>query len=476
MTEQQRQHVEASLDDAFLAFAQTLLARMEVWAPPEGVPLSLHRRVYFAEHTTAQRLEVVKDYRSLIDYHLQDPVWTGEEANLYARRFFAEVIQPSRLSSTYSFSAETLPVDEVWSLLVNELLLPIVEVIQQYETFQPTQEQLLNSFHHLREDMTAESIAWKVTIPLINFTSDVQQEEKLGTHLTLSPFTPEEKTKVWNVNTSLDTPPMMPPHITFVDFRRTSFKLTGSYMQPQQTYGNEEIMSVLGDMLTALRLMNAGDVGAPALFHASQARFSWPSASFTEGGQLLRQSGVVYTLAHSDLPVLRTLHDALHRLSAHRSGLTVALRRFNQAYGRALLEDRIIDLTIALESCLLTEKEELNYRLSLRGAALLAQEKSWSPSDAQSLLRAMYAIRSAIVHSGQQLADLGKDAKKVLRNLGLEPYEFSQQCENIVRAILKAFVMRLDRNQSLERVIQQLDRCIVQSLATLSDKDMPTSP
>ncbi len=101
-------------------------------------------------------------------------------------------------------------------------------------------------------------------------------------------------------------------------------------------------------------------------------------------------------------------------------------------------------MTIALESTLLADvRDELKYRLSLRGAALLAgAETLWEPNRSRALLQAMYDARSSIVHAGKQLADLTTDLAK-LQRVGIPAQLFPQQCENIVRAILKAYVYGL---------------------------------
>ena len=114
----------------------------------------------------------------------------------------------------------------------------------------------------------------------------------------------------------------------------------------------------------------------------------------------------------------------------------------------------------------------MSYRFALRGAALLAREKIWEPGQAQALLRAMYTIRSAIVHSGQQLSDLGKDQKKLLQKLGIQPYKFPQQCENIVRDILRTYVLRQAKGQSIETIITDLESYIVSCLASQSDSEV----
>lgn len=170
---------------------------------------------------------------------------------------------------------------------------------------------------------------------------------------------------------------------------------------------------------------------------------------------------------------MRRLSNALHPLrSAQAPGLlygdmTLPLRRFNQSYHRTLPEDQIIDLTVALESSLLFREkgEELSYRLSLRGAALLAPAGAWEPEKSQALLKVMYDIRSKIVHDGRLLSDLEKDIKKKLQPVGISPREFPQQCEDIVRDVLKAYALRKEATgQSIEQINEALDKFIVQSL------------
>jgi hypothetical protein len=264
--------------------------------------------------------------------------------------------------------------------------------------------------------------------------------------------------------------PFVTNPIEFNAFHRIEFKLSGIHYQDQgKPYDIHEIDEELIDLLTGLRLLKAGNTGAPAAFAQAKVRSIWlPSPvtmrTFDNGVQ---QYGAEYNLPEAEIPMVKDLYSDLQKLNKlkQHSGLAVALRCFNQAYSRDNDEDKIIDLTISLESCLLSENEELTYRLSLRGAALLA--KTWEPRKAQMLLKAMYSIRSAIVHSGQQLSDLGREPQRMLRNLGIQPHEFPQQCEDIVRDILKVYVTQLAsaKSQSVANVITELDELILQGLA-----------
>ena len=144
--------------------------------------------------------------------------------------------------------------------------------------------------------------------------------------------------------------------------------------------------------------------------------------------------------------------------------MTVALRRFNQSYDRDTFEDKIIDLTIALESTLLAGLEdELKYRLAIRGAALLAN--MWEPQKSQLLLKTIYDVRSSIVHNGMQLND-PKMEKLMINALPgqTEPNGFFLSCENIVRDTLRTYINRLSKGQSLEQLNDDLEKYVIKGI------------
>jgi hypothetical protein len=148
--------------------------------------------------------------------------------------------------------------------------------------------------------------------------------------------------------------------------------------------------------------------------------------------------------------------------------MQIPLRRFNQAYGRQSEEDTIIDLTIALESCLLPNtRDELQYRLSMRGAALLASLRN--PVETQALLKTVYEIRSDIVHNGKPLSDEGV-RRKVERLGPVITRDFLHACEDVARDILRECVLRLAAGVSLTDLCQELDERILSGLSLLATR------
>ena len=127
-------------------------------------------------------------------------------------------------------------------------------------------------------------------------------------------------------------------------------------------------------------------------------------------------------------------------------------------------EDKIIDLTIALESTLLFKTNgELQYRLALRGAKLLRESRE--PSETQSLLAAVYDVRSAIVHDGKSLDESMRraPARKVVPSLE-GAGDLVQRTEEVVRDVIKGYLAEMSGGKLISKVNQELEEGIVRAL------------
>ncbi|MCP4442119.1 MAG: hypothetical protein GY810_24680, partial [Aureispira sp.] len=115
----------------------------------------------------------------------------------------------------------------------------------------------------------------------------------------------------------------------------------------------------------------------------------------------------------ADLQVAKDIFEVLLKLKSlkgYRNFFRVVVNRYLSSLSRTAPEDSVLDLTICLESLLLAnERDELKYRLSLRGAILIGENSK----DVKKTLGNMYDDRSSIVHSGKLLSELkhngGKD-------------------------------------------------------------------
>lgn len=252
----------------------------------------------------------------------------------------------------------------------------------------------------------------------------------------------------------------------------TDFKLTMSYQEPNVlTHDRQmELAEEAKNLIWALRLVKPGEVGANRYYNYTlrPGRFtpfvSGPlsytetteALKFTPGGLIepgrRRWPAAKYKLCESDLDETRKLFNIFHKKSKQIEPMMVALRRFNLSYSRYLSEDIIIDLTIALENCLLYGiSDEFRYRLSVRGAWLLAGSKK--PQEVKKFLKGIYDIRSRIVHGGESLEKMDKN----FIELGIKKEEFLPSTENIVRDILREYIYRIDQGKSIEEIIKELE-------------------
>jgi hypothetical protein len=222
-------------------------------------------------------------------------------------------------------------------------------------------------------------------------------------------------------------------------------------------------------LLLALHLHKAGGVNSPFMQVLTSGPFLQPwnrSYKHPTPSGIVGLNGRTYQLMPEDVGDVAELYSLLsqHETSAHFLG--TALKRFERAYGRPSQEDRIVDFTIAAESCMVT-KDDLSYKFRLRGAALLSASSKagkWrNPKDAYASLGDLYDARSAIVHDGKLLSEVKQFKKKS----AVELAKFVEDCEDLARHIIHASFMRLLAKRfalSKENFVKSLDDLILSSL------------
>jgi len=209
-------------------------------------------------------------------------------------------------------------------------------------------------------------------------------------------------------------------------------------------------------ILTALRILKSGDpfwnitFTEPVGFHPT---FAGPTIEHTVPLLPVQRKESLH-LSVGDCAVCKDVWQELQRLSRQedRGKLDVGIRKFNGIYGHKFLEDKIIDMSILLESTLLyTTDKELGYRLSLRGAHLLKSNRD--PMKTFNLLKKFYNLRSAIVHKGKRLSSPISVDKRQFR-----PDEFIAEMESVCREVLRAFIEKVAGGVSISHVNKDLDK------------------
>ena len=191
------------------------------------------------------------------------------------------------------------------------------------------------------------------------------------------------------------------------------------------------------DIIRSLRLIKNGVVGiGPKLMKP----LTWSPDTgtiLTYGYPIDVPTRLDYKLDDKDISVLLSLFPLVKGLDRQRFlFLELALRRFNQSYGRIGLEDRLIDYMIAFEALYLNdtdaqERGEMRFRLALRVAQFLRDQ-----NQRQSLyreIRTAYDMRSSIVHG-----DVYEPPK--VDGVVIPVEEFVSRVENYLRESLIKFL------------------------------------
>jgi len=347
-------------------------------------------------------------------------------------------------------AAECYNHDELLLFLLNRLSAVIAEYLEVERTLEFQPEKFISAFERCKADWITP-ITTKFTVPLLGFESECAHTA-LKSNLDLEPFSAEEKTEAFS------TVGREYSFFSVSEFISTRYRLFATWSAHMNV--SEQAARDARTTITAMRLLHAGKVGT----HGTIVR-----ATDRRGRQVGGWTGTIndcgvegwltYTPPYRCTPDdLQAINHRICQLSSSQAlekghEMSLALRRFNQSYARKLREDKLIDITIALESVLLTEtRNELAYRLAMRGAALLRQLRN--PEETYGFLKALYGVRSIIVHEGKGLSD-----PAIARELKGVPHKVLHiQAEDTARLILCRYLDGLGRGKSIKTQNRELDR------------------
>ena len=305
------------------------------------------------------------------------------------------------------------------------------------ERFQTSWQEMMNFF-------SANQIELKTVAPLPYLTATAFPI-RLNEEIVLDRLTADEVTRCYRVGV-LQT---MSPSFPLLDNRiavgvRRIRRITKVVQSPgtevaspddkdegnfgRRPYWRDDLM--VDDVLSALRLFKPTSIRTAGFA-------SWTDAYFLRGGTTFRQLGQSHyhgklELAAEDIPQLIELWNLL-AAGAARFGFSI--RRFNLAFDRGLIEDRVVDLVIAAEALFLGDiddqyRGELRYRFALRAAKFITGS-SYSEIEVYRLMRRAYDARSAIVHGGTPKSTSLPD------NPTANLHAFADAVENLVRLGLR---------------------------------------
>ena len=303
--------------------------------------------------------------------------------------------------SAYRLDADNILRSLVYAMLDDEGLLAF------------TDERFHSEWHEWVDFLGAERITSKAIAPLPYLVVPAFPL-RLNNELALDRLTDDEVTRCYHVGV------IRPVSLRFpliygdvaVGIRRTMFlpKLIGRGDEPHEpletvdegSFGNRPILRdelVIDDVLSALRLFKHTQIRSAGFVSWTDSPRMKNMTSYRVFGQW--PWGGKFELSEGEVPGFIELWHLLEEGSA-RFGFSI--HRFNLAFDRGLLADRIVDLVIAAEALLLGDLDEkyrgeLRFRFALRAAKFI-EHPNYGERDIFRVMRQAYDARSAIVHGG----------------------------------------------------------------------------
>jgi hypothetical protein len=275
----------------------------------------------------------------------------------------------------------------------------------------------------------------QVLVPLYNLKSDSEKIDMgnvIGPHskLILRLMTSEDKVFLISISGGYSGENTLPLH-------RSDFILELDYYDKFYSQGeflHEKIKTEISELVTALRLLKKGYVGASLvlvrhplldktinLIHMDYDLFSlWPS---------IEKGEAPYTLNKSEIDDFQTNLQLLRKISDNNKG--IAIRHFNSAYEKTKKVDKFLDLMITCEALFSNpgEKDSVTYKIAWRFSKLLGDNADLR-HELYKKMTELYSARSQLVHGNK---DKVKD-------------EDVEKAENFMRDSLKGYLHEMNIN------------------------------
>jgi hypothetical protein len=308
------------------------------------------------------------------------------------------------------------------------------------------------------EFFRADQFAYKTIAPLPNLVV-TNPPLPLNNELALDKLTDEEVTRCFQVGVLRPLSPRFPLisaeeavgiRVTKLVSKvvRTDSTLGDlSYTVDAGTFGDRPHMDaqlIVDDVLSALHLFKHSRVRVAG--HASWPDSWWLSSGTSYRGLRQWPYGSNYELTELERPSFLELWRQLEKWAAE---FAFSIRRFNLAFDRDLLEDRIVDLVVAAESLLLgyhdvQDRGELRFRFALHAAKFI-EHPTYGERDVYRIMRRAYDARSSVVHGGSP-----RDTRLPNNNVATMS-EFTDEVEELVRLALRKALSMNEKGKSLHQ-------------------------
>ena len=456
-------HRANSLDGLYLSFANRLLEALRRWVESRPAAQYLEPIVEVTGAQFRTHYSMTYSYWGTVSSHLSEIEDWPETEECARQHLAAGILRPPQLEDLHGQAIVAPEFEQIRKYLTDALLKPILRWLAEHGRSTCTPEDLRDCYERAVREWTRTTNLWMLAAPVIRLEGDFESIS-LGPFLKLRTFPDDLKSHILSVKTGFGPPAS--------EIITTRFCIAAEFEQDIQR-GNaipRHIRDDIKSVVRALRLIKTGSVGCPTIFLCRKVDEEGFGGLHSTPGPASR-SARRYLFSKDDVPALQSIFETLRRGQKEQwlRSLEVALNRFDYAYDRTHFEDRIIDLTIALENTLLHDvNEELKYRLSLRAAALLRNRID--PTWTKEFLVTLYEARSRIVHRGQAVNEI-QDLKKLPTAPDIVGDSRPDRiAENLVRLILREYLAILQRTKSLREIGRELDAVILEGISEHQSK------
>lgn len=199
---------------------------------------------------------------------------------------------------------------------------------------------------------------------------------------------------------------------------------------------------LFGKLLTGLRMFKPGTVGFNFIKTIPAADSPGVFAGTRFGLEYRRYWGSGYALTGPEVEAFKDFWKSFSEIDLEqRAQVGIAISRFNYAYERQGLEDKLIDYMIAFEALFFKTGEwgEYRHKLGVRVARLLAKEYDDRKAIAKEMME-FYDARSKVVHGEKTSLKSG----------------FVEKVEQYLRESIMHFI-RLAQTTDYDEIISRLD-------------------
>jgi hypothetical protein len=336
----------------------------------------------------------------------------------------------------------------------------LIQLLHEQQDLSPQEAVFDRLYNEFEDYFYRDTVRYRFISPLNNFRVETEKVE-LSPNFSIIKIPKEEREQMLSQSREfgLFTQHHMMPfnEYAFVLFLEAPKVFgEGPPLPDVENMPSQIARKLFDEACSALRLHKSGAISYDYI-HIGSTSWELHGGTYTVSSIGMRPAiGPQHLLLKEEVAEFVRFWEFFQRVRKKKQKRTdIALRRFNFAYERVRPEDKLVDYLIGFEALLLEgdERQELEYRLGLRGSVLLGK----TPEERQTVfkeLKTAYRERSNIVHGGtvREAVKIGGD--KIKFN------EFVEKVEQRLRAAIKEF-LALSETQSESKVIKDLDDKIV---------------